>query len=68
MLTQQFRLTRDVTKKECSWLDRNYKKGEILFEYDGYTYGCISPNGIACSDKDQETPFYEIPKNALERI
>lgn len=68
MKPQKFKLTRDVTKKECPWLDRDYKKGEELFEYAGHTYGCISPNGIACSDKDQESPFYEIPKDSLERI
>ena len=63
--TKRFQLTRDVTRKECSWLDRDYKKGEIVFEYPLYTYVSLSNEGIACSDRDSASPFFELPKNAL---
>ena len=63
---KRFRLTRTVTKKECSWLDRDYRYGEILFEYAGHTYGCISPDGTACSERPGEPPFVEIPNCALQ--
>jgi hypothetical protein len=56
----KLKLIRNVTKKECSWLDRDYLTGEEVFEYSGHTYGCIS-SGIACSEQDGETPFFELP-------
>ena len=68
MKTKRFELTRDVTRQECSWLDKDYKKGDIVFEYPLYTYGCVGNEGVACSDKDSESPFFELPKNALIEI
>jgi len=41
----EYKLTRNVTKEECDWLDRDYKKGETLFAYNGCTYGCVSHDG-----------------------
>lgn len=67
MEDKRFILTRDIPKKECNWLDRNYKKGEIVFEYTGYTYGCISNTGKAFSDNYDLEPFFELPNNAVKR-
>ena len=61
-------LTREVTPKECFWLSHAYSKGEEVFEYTSRTYGCISPNGIACSEKDDETPFFELPKDSIKIV
>lgn len=61
------RLTRDVRPSECSWLERAYKRGEEFYMYDGHTYECISDGGSALSE-DGDTPFFEIPNNAFERI
>lgn len=58
-------LTRDVPIAECPWLDRDLKKGEVVWTYDGYDYGCISPRGIAVSAKAAETPFFEVPRDAV---
>jgi hypothetical protein len=60
-----FVLTRNVTKKECPWLDRPFKKNETVFEYTGCTYGCISWNGTAFTEKENETPFFELPNDAV---
>jgi len=66
MKTKRFELTRDVTKQECSWLDRDYKKGEVVYEYPLYVD--VSNEGIACSDHDSESPFFELPKDSLIEI
>jgi hypothetical protein len=29
-MMRKYRLTRDVTKKECPWLERTYKEGETV--------------------------------------
>ena len=68
VILKKFQLTRDVTLNECNWLDRDYKKGEIVFEYPLYTYGCVSNHGVACSEKDSESPFFELPTDALKEI
>ena len=67
-MMRKYRLIRDVTKKECPWLDRTFKEGETVYYYSGYTYGCISFNGIAVCEKLDENPFFELPENALEEI
>jgi hypothetical protein len=68
----KYKLVRDVTQKECDWLDRNYKKDEIVYEYPECTYGCISHNGVACIEKPysniEHEPFFELPINALRKI
>jgi hypothetical protein len=64
----KFKLKRDIFQKECSWLERDFKKDEIVFEYPLYTYGVVSNNGIACSEKEWESPFFELPKDSLEKI
>lgn len=61
----QYILNRDVTQEECSWLDRDFKEGERVFRYSGPTYGCISGGGEACCEVEGETPFFELPMNAL---
>lgn len=58
-------LTRDVTMNECRWLLRDYRKGEKLERFTGATYGCISPDGIACREPSREE-FFEIPRNAIK--
>jgi hypothetical protein len=60
-------LTKDVFVIECPWLDRDMLKGEVVWSYEGCTYGCVSSNGRAVSLIDGETPFFELPRNALKR-
>ena len=57
-------LTRDVSKKECPWLDNDLKRGSTVYTYDGCTYGVISPSGMAVSF-DGNTPFFEIPLDSV---
>jgi hypothetical protein len=58
-------LKRDVTQKECPWLDADLPKGTQVWIYDGPTYGVVTSNGIAVTAKVDETPFFEIPQNAV---
>lgn len=61
-----YRLSRDVTVNECKWLDRDLKKDEIVYKYNGNTYGVCTPFGTACCINGPDVlPFYEIPNNAL---
>lgn len=59
-------LTRDVTREECHWLDRDFAKGEHVYSFHKYTYGCVSGSGRAVSLVDDEYPFFELPRAALE--
>lgn len=60
-------LTRDVTRRECGWLDRDLPAGTPLYEYTGATYGVLG-SGIACSIEPGQTPFFEVPADALARV
>lgn len=61
----RLQLIRDVTQKECSWLPHTFWEGDWVYEYEGCTYGCITPNGIAITIIPDKTPFYEIPLSAV---
>jgi hypothetical protein len=65
---KRYKLKRIVSSIECPWLKENVNKGSVVYEYFGYTYGCIGPGGIACTKKDGETPFFELPFDALEEM
>jgi hypothetical protein len=60
-----YKLNRDVTPKECTWLENTCVKGTIVYEYQGYTYGCVTPGGMAVTLVENETPFFELPVDAL---
>lgn len=64
----KYEVVRNVTKKECPWLDKDLKKGDVVFSYKGYTYGCISPKGMAFTVVEDETPFFELPMNSVKKI
>jgi hypothetical protein len=66
--THPYKLIREVTPKECQWLDRVYPAGEIVYKYYGATYKCIGENGFAfCREADQ-TPFFELPNDAVALV
>ena len=58
-------LIREVLQSECPWLYRNFAKGEIVYFFDGPTYNCISKNGLSFTEKTNDKPFFELPKDAV---
>lgn len=34
--------------------------GDVVYEFTGPTYGCITPWGVACSVEPGEHPFFEV--------
>ena len=61
-------LTRDVLISECTWLKRDFLKGEILHLFDGATYNCISKRGFAFTEELDVLPFFEIPQDAVTSL
>ena len=57
--------TRAISRQECPWLDADIPAGTSLWTYDNHTYGCITPGGVAVSARAAETPFFEVPKDAV---
>jgi hypothetical protein len=64
---KRFKVKRNVTALECGWLERTVKKDEIVYGYEGCTYGCIS-DGVPVTVLPNKTPFFELPENSLEPI
>ena len=65
-MQREYTATRDITVEMCPWLDEDIPNGAILYEYWGATYGCIGPGGIAMSFLPDQTPFFEVPYEAVE--
>ena len=59
-------LKRPLTSTECPWLTEDIQEGKVVFLYTGHTYGCVSHAGIAVTDKPDEDPFYEVPRDCVE--
>ena len=64
----KFKTNRKITQVECSWLEETIEAGQIVFEYSGHTYDCVSPSGIPVTFAPNQTPFFEIPADALTKI
>ncbi len=64
-MSKRVTLSRIVTRNECDWLDRDLPQGTSLYLYKGPTYGCISKTGVAVAREPDETPFFEVPKDAI---
>jgi hypothetical protein len=64
----KYEVIRDVTVSECHWLKDDVKKGTVVYEYNGYTYGCVSPGGVACTLQKGQTPFFELPYDSIKGL
>lgn len=62
----KYRVIKDVTKQQCTWLKRDYKKGEFVYKYFGCTYGVCKD--YAYTEKEGVTPFFELPNDAVEEV
>jgi hypothetical protein len=64
------RLTRPLPAQ--SWwpegLEAGLATGAIVHEFRGVTYGCVTSDGIAVSMVPGETPFFELPRDAVEDV
>ncbi len=58
---KRYRLRRDVTPQECSWLSETVKKGTEAYEKEDL-YGCCTPAGVLL---DIDGVGLEIPITAL---
>ena len=65
---KKYRVIRDIGILEAPWLPFPIKKGDLMYEYLGFTYACISPKGIAVTKAPFSPPFLELPKDSLEEI
>jgi hypothetical protein len=65
-MSAAYRITRDLTRAECPWLDEPIKAGAIVYSYDKYTWGCLSDDGRAVTWIRDREPFFEVPRDALE--
>lgn len=58
-------LIRNVTKKECNWLNEDLKAGQVFYvAYD--PYGCCTFDGIPVSTNKSGVPYFEIPNDAIK--
>jgi hypothetical protein len=62
-------LCRDLTKKECPWLDKDLKKGDVIYRFPRTSHQCVNTeNGLACSYEHGKHPFFEIPFDAIDHV
>lgn len=58
-------LTRDVARNEYNLLQRDFKKGEIVYQYYGYPHGCSLKYGYGYTEVANEMPFFQLPHDAV---
>lgn len=57
-------VTRDVVASNGV----EYHEGHLLWPYNHWTYGSISPAGVAVSEQMGEIPFFEVPVDAVRIV
>ena len=62
----KFVVQRDLPRGTENYSDRDLIKGDEVYRFDGHTYGCIGPGGVACSFDQGAGPFFEVAANALQ--
>ena len=69
MMSRALEITCDITKAEQPWMDADeiVKAGEVVYEFHDYTYGYIG-NNIAVSRERGQTPFFEVPRDAVKPV
>lgn len=68
-MSRAFKINRRIDRSVQPWMDADdiVEEGETVYLYSGCTYGCIGA-GVAVTRKDGETPFFEVPRDALQPI
>ena len=60
------KLSRDLLMEDHPWLKKDLRGGHQVYRFSGYTYGVISPGGVAVSEEPGENPFFEVPHDAVD--
>lgn len=63
-MTTEMTINRELSEGE-NYSGRALKQGETVYLYHGCTYGCITSRGAAVTFVEDETPFFEVPEDAL---
>jgi hypothetical protein len=66
---KKFKLRYQVDQQVQPWMgeDEVVKIGEVVYLFSGCTYGCIGA-GVAVTRQPDQTPFFEVPRDALEEV
>lgn len=71
-MTTVYTFAEDIGPQQWRALPREFKKGESVFRYSGYDYGCArddyrygDTHSITCCEKEGKTPFFTVPVTAL---
>ncbi len=67
-MSQRYEVIKDAFLSNLSGDKLVANAGEIVYEFTGATYGCISPDGLACSREDGVGPFFEIARTNLRSV
>jgi hypothetical protein len=70
MQAQKVRVTRDVDiDEDHNFAERDVWAGETFYICTLNTYGCVdSMSGVALTERPNEYPFFEFPKDAVEYV
>lgn len=62
----KLKLIRNVTQVECPWLDREFKEGEIVYEYYGEIDSpVLGMYQVYVTEKSGQTPYFGLPMDSV---
>lgn len=62
---KKYVLIKDVNQSEFPYLKKDFSKDKIVYLFEDPTYGCITKNGTAFSERYNENPFFELPNDSV---
>lgn len=68
-MARKFVTTKRIDKSVQPWMqdDEAIEEGIVVYAYSGCTYGCVG-DGIAVTMRPDETPFIEVPRDAVKPL
>ena len=68
-MAKAYRIRYQIDKTVQPWMEEGevVKIGEVVYAFSGCTYGCIGA-GVAVTRQPDQTPFFEVPRDALEDV
>ncbi len=70
MTSPMYEVIRNVYEDDAgNHMNRAVARGELLYKYLGYTYGCIGEDGVAVSENGSLLPpFHQLPRDAVREV
>jgi hypothetical protein len=64
----QYKVVKNISKREYSWFDNDIKPGTILYQYEGDASRFVMSDEIAVTFSKNSNDYFTVPRNCVKFI